>query len=85
MTFPSKAHDSRRFNGIRTLRRTSLSLAVGLMISSVAYAQSSEGSIYGQSKASTAVTVTSMDNGSTRTVQTDGSGNFSLAKMAPGR
>ena len=55
------------------------------MISSVAYAQSSEGSIYGQSKASTAVTVTSMDNGSTRTVQTDGSGNFSLAKMAPGR
>lgn len=81
----SKTLTPRRFDGARTLRRTSLSLAVGFMISSVAYAQSSEGSIYGQSKASTAVTVTSLDTGSTRTVQTDTSGNFSLAKMAPGR
>ena len=80
-----KTPTQRRFAGARTLRRTSLSLAVGFMISSVAYAQSSEGSIYGQSKASTAVSITSLDNGSTRTVQADASGNFSLAKMAPGR
>ncbi|OYU32392.1 MAG: Oar protein [Comamonadaceae bacterium PBBC2] len=85
MTNAPKTPTQRRFAGARTLRRTSLSLAVGFMISSVAYAQSSEGSIYGQSKASTAVTITSLDNGSTRTVQTDATGNFSLAKMAPGR
>ena len=68
-----------------SLRRTTLSLAVGLMLSSVAMAQSSEGSIYGQAKAGTAVTITSLENGSTRQVQTDASGKFQAPKMQPGR
>ena len=66
-------------------RRTSLSLAVGLMLSSVAMAQSSEGTIYGQGKASTTVTVTNLESGSTRQVQTDANGKFSLPKLQPGR
>jgi hypothetical protein len=48
-------------------------------------AQSSEGSIYGQSKAGAAVVVTNVDTGSTRQVKSDANGNFSLAKMQPGR
>jgi hypothetical protein len=66
-------------------RRTSLSIAVGLMLSSVAMAQSSEGTLYGQAKASSTVTVTSLETGSTRQVQTDASGKFSLPKLQPGR
>lgn len=69
----------------QALRRTSLSIAVGLMISSVAYAQSSEGTLYGQAKANASVSITNVDNGSTRTVQTDASGKFTLPKMQPGR
>ena len=69
----------------QTWRRTSLSIAVGLMLSSVAMAQSSEGTLYGQAKASTTVTVTSLETGSTRQIQTDASGKFSLPKMQPGR
>ena len=72
-------------NRAQSLRRTTLSLAVGLMLSSVAMAQSSEGSIYGQAKAGTAVTITSLDTGSTRQVQADASGQFQAQKMPPGR
>ena len=66
-------------------RRTTLSLAVGLLLSSVAMAQSSEGTLYGQAKASSTVTVTSLETGSTRQVQTDANGKFSLPKLQPGR
>ena len=66
-------------------RRTSLSLAVGLLLSSVAMAQSSEGTIYGQGKAGAMVTVTSVETGSTRQVKTDATGKFSLPKLQPGR
>ncbi len=73
-----------RFDGARALRRTSLSLAVGLLISAAAYGQSAEGSVYGRAKASTPVTLTSVDTGVSRQVQTDASGNFNLAKLPPG-
>lgn len=69
----------------QSLRRTTLSIAVGLMLSSVAMAQSSEGSIYGQAKAGTAVTITSLETGATRQVQTDAGGKFQAPKMQPGR
>lgn len=66
-------------------QRTTLSLAVTLMMSSGALAQSAEGSIYGEGMASTAVTITNIETGSSRQVQTDAAGNFSLQKMQPGR
>lgn len=71
--------------GAKVLRPTALAMAIGVFMASTALAQSSEGAIYGVGKAGTAVTVTSMETGQTRQVQTDSTGNFSLAKMAPGR
>ena len=65
--------------------RTSLSLAVGVLISSTALAQSSEGSIYGEAKAGASVTVTDLNNGSSRTIKADGAGAFTLPKLSPGR
>lgn len=74
-----------KFQGRQTLKQTSLALAVGLLISTSAYGQSAEGSIFGTGKASTSVTATSVDTGQTRQVQSDANGNFSLPKLAPGR
>jgi TonB-dependent Receptor Plug Domain len=65
--------------------RTSLSLAVGVLVSSTALAQSSEGSIYGEAKAGASVTVTDLNNGSSRTIKADGAGSFTLPRLSPGR
>ena len=72
---------------IKTSRlvRNSLSMAVGLLISSIAIAQSSEGSIFGQAKADAPVTITNLDGGAARTIKSDSSGNFALSKLPPGR
>lgn len=67
------------------LVRNSLSMAVGLMIASIAIAQSSEGSIFGQTKADAPVTITSLDGGAARTIKSDAAGNFALSKLPPGR
>lgn len=73
-----------QFNSSR-LVRNSLSLAVGLLIASISIAQSSEGSIFGQAKADSPVTITNLDGGSSRTIKSDASGNFALSKLQPGR
>ena len=65
-------------------RRSTLAVAVGIFVSSVAMAQSSEGSIYGQGKAGSQVVITSVETGSTRQINVDANGNFSLSKMPPG-
>ena len=57
------------------LIRNSLSLAVGLLIGSIAIAQSSEGSIFGQAKADVPVTITNLDGGASRTIKSDAAGN----------
>jgi hypothetical protein len=62
-----------------------LSLAVGLLIGSIAIAQSSEGSIFGQAKADVPVTITNLDGGASRTIKSDAAGNFALSKLQPGR
>lgn len=67
------------------LVRNSLSMAVGLLISSIAIAQSSEGSIFGQAKADAPVTITNLDGGAARTIKSDAAGNFALSKLPPGR
>ena len=64
--------------------RTVLSVAVGLLVGSAAFAQKSEGTIYGTAKAGTAVTITSMDTGAKRQVQADAAGNFVLPLLSPG-
>lgn len=64
--------------------RSVLSVAVGLMVGTTAFAQKSEGTIYGTTKAGTTVTITSLDTGSTRKIQADASGNFVLPLLSPG-
>ncbi len=66
------------------LRRTAVALAVGLLVSSVAYAQSSEGSIFGKAQPGAKVTITSAETGFERTVTVDSSGAFTAAKLQPG-
>src|SRR5450830_557420 len=65
-------------------QRKAVCVAVGMMIASVAHAQSSEGSIYGRGKPGDKVTVTSVDNNSSRQVTVDANGAFSLTKLPPG-
>lgn len=66
------------------IQRTAVALAVGMLISSVAYAQSSEGTIYGHAKPGEKITITSVENGSSRQVTADSNGSFSAAKLQPG-
>lgn len=66
------------------LRRTAVALAVGLMVSSVAYAQSSEGSIFGRAQPGAKITITSPETGFERTITVDASGTFTAAKLQPG-
>ncbi|MET0856990.1 MAG: TonB-dependent receptor [Telluria sp.] len=68
----------------KRLQRSAITVAIGLLISSVAYAQSSEGSIFGRGKPGDKVTITSVDSNTTRQVTVDSSGAFSLAKLPPG-
>jgi hypothetical protein len=63
---------------------SAISIAIGLMMSPVAHAQSSEGSIYGSGKPGDKVTITSTDNGSSRQLTVDANGTFNAAKLPPG-
>jgi hypothetical protein len=65
-------------------QRGAAAVAVGMLIASVAYAQSSEGSIYGRGKPGEKVTITSTENGSNRQVTVDSSGAFNASKLPPG-
>lgn len=59
-------------------------IAVGMLISSVAVAQSSEGSIYGRGKPGDKITITSIENGATRQITVDANGTYTAAKLQPG-
>lgn len=72
-----------RFQTARFQRRAA-AIAVGMLISSVAYAQSSEGSIHGKAKPGDRVTITSADSGATRQIVADANGDFTAAKLPPG-
>lgn len=65
--------------------RSALAVAVSMCFASVAYAQSSEGSIFGRTAPKAQVTVINLDDGSTRTIQAEGNGGFALSKLQPGR
>ena len=66
------------------LQRTAVALAVGLVLSSTAYAQSSEGSIYGKAQPGSKVVIAAPETGFERTITVDASGSFSAAKLPPG-
>jgi hypothetical protein len=64
--------------------RNAIAIAVSLLISSVAYGQSAEGTINGKGKAGEKVTIVSTETGSSRVVTIDNAGNFNVSKMPPG-
>jgi len=65
-------------------QRRAAAVAVGMLIASVAYGQSAEGSIYGRAKPGDKVTITSVENGATRQLTVDSNGAFNAAKLPPG-
>lgn len=65
-------------------QRTAAAIAVGMLISSVAIAQSSEGSIYGRGKPGDKITITSVETGTSRTITIDSNGTYTAPKLQPG-
>lgn len=64
--------------------RTAVALAVSMLMASVAYAQTAEGSIYGRGKPGEKVTIENVESGGSRQITIDANGTFSAAKMQPG-
>ena len=69
---------------INVFRRTAISVAIGMCLSSVVHAQSADGTISGKAKAGATITLTTPE-GSSREVKTDPNGSFNIAKLPPGR
>ena len=67
------------------LKRSALTVALGLCFAGGVSAQSSVGSIFGDTSANAAVTIENLDNGSSREITSDGSGHFTFSQLAPGR
>jgi hypothetical protein len=72
-------------NKLGLLSRTAISVAVSLCFASAAYAQSSDGSIFGRTTSKAQVTVESLDTGSKRNINAEADGNFAFSKLSPGR
>ena len=70
---------------LQNLSRHAVATAAALCMVSVAYAQSSEGSIFGTTKANATVVVKNADTGQSRTIKADGTGGFNVSKVQPGR
>ena len=68
----------------KVMTRTALAVAASLLVATVAYAQSSEGSIFGKGKAGQKIVITSVDNNSSRTLTADSTGAFTQTKLPPG-
>ena len=68
---------------INVFRRTAISVAVGMCLSSAVHAQSTEGTIVGKAKAGATVTLTTPE-GSSREIKTDTNGSFTISKLPPG-
>ncbi|TBR13213.1 MAG: carboxypeptidase regulatory-like domain-containing protein, partial [Lysobacter sp.] len=71
----------------QVFRRSALTFALGMCISSVAMAQSNAaGSIFGSAaQPGSTVVIENVDTGLTRTLQVDGSGRFSATSLPTGQ
>ena len=67
------------------LKRSALTVALGLCFAGGVQAQSSVGSIYGETAAGGSVSIQNVDTGASRTVTADAAGRFNFAQLAPGR
>src|SRR5690606_13930798 len=69
----------------RGLKRSALTVALGLCFAGSVQAQSSVGSVFGQTTSNGAVTIQNVATGTTRTITADASGNFTFSSLSPGR
>ena len=67
------------------LKRSALTVALGLCFAGGVSAQSSVGSIFGDATARTSVKIENLDNGTSREITSDASGHFTFSQLAPGR
>ncbi len=67
------------------LKRSALTVALGLCFAGGIHAQSSVGTIFGETTANRAVTIENLDTGLSRQITSDSSGSFSFPQLAPGR
>ncbi len=67
------------------LKRSALTVALGLCFASGVQAQSAVGSIFGNAAANTSVRVENLDTGASREINSDGSGRFTFSQLQPGR
>ena len=74
---------SKQFNN--TLKRSALTVALGLCFAGSVQAQSSVGSIFGDTQAGATVRVENIDTGASREITADSSGRFALPQLSPGR
>ncbi len=72
----------------RSLRKSALSIAMGLCLASLvaapAFAQSTTGSVAGQASANAQVTITNSDKGFSRTVTAGSDGSYRIGQLPPG-
>jgi outer membrane receptor protein involved in Fe transport len=74
---------SKQFN--KTLKRSALTVALGLCFAGGVQAQSSVGTIFGDTTANATVKIENLDTGSSREITSDASGRFTFPQLAPGR
>lgn len=67
------------------LKRSALTVALGLCFAGGVQAQSSVGSIFGDTASNTTVTIENVDTGVSREITSDAEGRFSFSQLAPGR
>ncbi|KGQ17812.1 Oar protein [Lysobacter dokdonensis DS-58] len=66
-------------------KRSALTVALGLCFAGTVQAQSSVGSIFGDTQANATVRIENVDTGAAREVTADASGRFALPQLSPGR
>ena len=69
----------------RTLKRSALTVALGLCFAGGVQAQSSVGNIFGETTANATVKIENLDNGTTREITADSTGRFTFPQLSPGR
>ncbi|HQV57955.1 MAG TPA: TonB-dependent receptor, partial [Ilumatobacteraceae bacterium] len=77
------SHNMASFNN--GLKRNTLAVALGLCFAGGVQAQSSVGSIFGDTTANAAVTIENLDTGTSRQINSDSTGHFTFSQLSPGR
>lgn len=67
------------------IKRTALSVALGMCFAGGVQAQSSVGSIFGDAAGNSEVTIENLDTGTSRAITSDANGHFTFTQLSPGR